>query len=183
MNLLKTSITEMYLIRKIVDNGAFAGMSAVTHYHSPECVEVTFLYHHGEGNVDHKTVIIMTPEIIDLWRYNENGKEIHHECYFENGDGTIGGKIEINSREFAGDADCSIIGTIEKALGINWKDVEDVSHETIERNLARLNKMMREVKDGTYRTFEQQITDIIHEIISKSSDDDDWDNDEIQESK
>lgn len=182
MNLFKTSVTETDIIREIVDNGSFAGMSAITHYHSSECVEVAFLYLHGEKNVNHKTVITMTPEIVDIWRYNEHNDPIHHECYFENGDGTIGGKIEINSREFAGDADCSIIGTIEKALGINWKDVEDVSHETIERNLARLNKMMKEVKDGTYRTFEQKISDLVDEIIS-NADDDDWDNEEIQESK
>ena len=182
MNLLHTSVNDTDLVRKILDNGTFAGMSAITHYHSSECIEVAFLYLHGERNVNHRTVVTMTPEIIDIWRYNENNEETHHECYFENGDGTIGGKIEINSREFAGDADCSIIGTIEQALGINWKDVEDVSHETIERNLTRLNKMMKEVKDGTYRTFEQQISDIIHEIIS-NADDDDWDNDEIQESK
>ena len=158
-------------------------MLAVENYHSKECVEVQFLYHHGEKNVDHKTVITMTPEIVDIRRYNENGEDIHHECYFENGDGTIGGKIDINSREFAGDADCSIIGTIEQALGINWKDVEDCSMERFKRDLDRITEAMKEIKDGTYRTFEQKISDIVHEIISKSADDDDWDNDEIQESK
>jgi hypothetical protein len=127
----------------------------------------------------------MTPEIIDIWRYNECGEETHHEYYFENGDGTIGGKIEINSREFAGDADCSIISTIEKALGINWKDVEDCSIETFRRNLDKVTRTINEIKDGTYRTFEEKISDIIHEIISNASDDDDWDadSDEMTESK
>lgn len=182
MNLLHTSVTETDLVRKIVDNCAFAGMLAVTDYHSSECVEVTFLYNHGEKNVAHKTVVIMTPEIIDIWRYNENGSEIHHEYYFENEDG-IGGKIDISSREFAGDADCSIIGMIQSLLGINWKQVEDISQEKFHRDLDRITEVMKEVNAGTYRTFEEQISDIIHEIISKSADDDDWDNDEIQEAK
>lgn len=181
MNLFNTSVTETDLVRQIVDKGAFAGMSAVTNYHSSECVEVTFLYHHGERRVDHKTIITMTPEIVDIWRYNENGVEIHHEYYFEDEDDTIGGKIDINSREFAGDADCTIISTIQRCFGINWKDVEDISSETVERNLQRIKRIAREVKDGTYRTFEQQISDIVSEIISNASDDDWDDSDEITE--
>jgi hypothetical protein len=184
MNLFHTSVTETDIVRKIVDNGSFANMSAVTHYHSSECVEVTFLYHHGEKNVDHKTIVTMTPEVVDIWRYNEKDAPIYHECYFENEDGVIGGKIEINSREFAGDADCTVIGTIERCLGISWKDIDDVSHETVERNLNRLNEMMREIKDGTYRTFEEKISDIVNDIISNASDDDwDDDSDSITESK
>ena len=181
MNLLHTSVSETFIIHKIVEAGAFAGMSAVTHYHSPECVEVTFLYHHGEKGVDHRTVVTMTPEIIDLWRFNEHGEEIHHQCYFETEDGMIGGKIEINAREFAGDADCTVISMIERSLGINWKNLEDCSIETFRRNLDEVTNMINEIKDGTYRTFEEKITDIVNEIISNA--DDDWDNDDVAESK
>lgn len=180
MNLFNTSITEADLIRQIVDNGSFANMSAITMYHSPECVEATFLYHHGERNTNHKTVLTMTPDIIDIWRYNERGEEIHHEYYFDNGDNTIGGKISINSREFAGDADCSIIAVIQECFGINWKDVEDISSETVERNLDRLKRLAQEVKDGTYRSFEDKIADMIDAISSDA--DDDWDSDQITES-
>ena len=183
MNLFHTSVSETDIIRQIVDNGSFAGMSAVTHYHSSECVEIAFLYLHGEKNVNHKTVITMTPEILDLWRYNEKDEPIHHQCYYETADGTIGGKIEINAREFAGDADCSIVATIEKCLGINWKNLEDCSIETFRRNLDKVTNMINEIKDGTYRTFEEKISDIVHDIISKSAEDDDWDNDEMTESK
>lgn len=116
-------------------------------------------------------------EMIDVLRL-VNGEPVYHltivlkdESEWDEAVQFPYGFVDINSA-FSGDVDCCILGTIEKAVGIDYHQIEDRSKTLTEKLEAAIEAVKRP-------SFEDAIGDIIASTIAEGPgnwDDEDEDN-------